>query len=103
MLRISQNLSLQQKMAPQLIQSLQLLQMSTLDLEMEIKQQMELNPLLEEGMDQEEFFPQDASLITRAILGAINGTVRWYRPTGALKSEAVAETYTTYLLRGLLR
>ena len=54
MLRISQNLSLQQKMAPQLIQSLQLLQMSTLELEMEIKQQMELNPLLEEGMDQEE-------------------------------------------------
>ena len=54
MLRISQNLSLQQKMAPQLIQSLQLLQMSTLELEMEIKQQMELNPMLEEGMEQEE-------------------------------------------------
>ena len=54
MLRIAQNLSLQQKMAPQLIQSLQLLQMSTLELELEIKQQMELNPLLEESMDIEE-------------------------------------------------
>ncbi|MBM3277745.1 MAG: RNA polymerase factor sigma-54 [Candidatus Handelsmanbacteria bacterium] len=54
MLRISQNLSLQQKMAPQLIQSLQLLQMSTLELELEIKQQMELNPLLEEGLEQRE-------------------------------------------------
>ena len=54
MLRISQNLSLQQKMAPQLIQSLQLLQMSTLELEMEIKQQMEQNPLLDEGLEQEE-------------------------------------------------
>ncbi len=54
MLRISQNLSLQQKMAPQLIQSLQLLQMSTLELELEIKQQMELNPLLEEGLEQKE-------------------------------------------------
>ena len=42
MLRISQNLSLQQKMAPQLIQSLQLLQMSTLELELKIKQEMEL-------------------------------------------------------------
>ncbi len=54
MLRIAQNLSLQQKMAPQLIQSLQLLQMSTLELELEIKQQLELNPLLEESMEQLE-------------------------------------------------
>ena len=54
MLRIAQNLSLQQKMAPQLIQSLQLLQMSTLELELEIKQQLELNPLLEESLDQFE-------------------------------------------------
>ena len=54
MLRLSQNLSLQQRMAPQLIQSLQLLQMSTLELELEIKQQMEINPLLEEVVEQEE-------------------------------------------------
>jgi len=54
MLRIAQNLSLQQKMAPKLIQSLQLLQMSTLELELEIKQQLELNPLLEETMEQRE-------------------------------------------------
>ena len=54
MLRIAQSLSLQQKMAPQLIQSLQLLQMSTLQLELEIKQQLELNPLLEESMEQLE-------------------------------------------------
>lgn len=54
MLRLSQNLSMQQRMAPQLIQSLQLLQMSTLELELEIKQQMELNPLLEETLDEVE-------------------------------------------------
>jgi RNA polymerase sigma-54 factor len=41
-------------MAPQLIQSLQLLQMSTLELKLEIKQQLELNPLLEESMEQLE-------------------------------------------------
>ena len=51
MLRISQNLSLQQKMAPQLIQSLELLQMSTLELEMEVKQQLEINTLLEESTE----------------------------------------------------
>ena len=54
MLRFSQNLSLQQRMAPQLIQSLQLLQMSTLELELEIQQQMEINPLLEETLEIEE-------------------------------------------------
>ena len=54
MLRLSQNLSLQQRMAPQLIQSLQLLQMSTLELELEIKQQMEINPLLEETLELDE-------------------------------------------------
>ena len=45
---------MQQRMAPQLIQSLQLLQMSTLELELEIQQQMEINPLLEETLEQEE-------------------------------------------------
>ena len=45
------SLRLQQKMAPQLIQSLRLLQMSALDLELEIKQQLELNPLLEEAIE----------------------------------------------------
>ena len=60
MLRLSQSLSLQQRMAPQLIQSLQLLQMSTLELELEIKQQMEINPLLEEAaeLDEEDLEPE---------------------------------------------
>ena len=47
MLRISQNLSLQQKMAPQLIQSLQLLQMSTLDVTDAIGKEMLENPFIE--------------------------------------------------------
>ena len=54
MLRILQHQTLQQKMAPQLIQSLRLLQMSTLELEMRIKQEMELNPVLEESPVVEE-------------------------------------------------
>lgn len=56
MLRPEQNtgLRLQQSMAPQLIQSLRLLQMSTLDLTLEVKQQLELNPLLEEVVELRE-------------------------------------------------
>jgi len=54
MLSLSQHLTLQQKLAPQLIQSLQLLQMPTLELELRIKQELERNPLLEESLDREE-------------------------------------------------
>ena len=44
MIRLSQTVSLQQKMAPQLIQSLRLLQMPTLELELLIQQELEMNP-----------------------------------------------------------
>lgn len=56
MIRPEQNpsLRLQQRMAPQLIQSLRLLQMSTVDLALEVKQQLELNPLLEEAVELDE-------------------------------------------------
>ncbi|MEE2659759.1 MAG: RNA polymerase factor sigma-54 [Candidatus Latescibacterota bacterium] len=90
-LRLSQSMSLQQRMAPQLIQSLQLLQMSTLELELEIKQQMELNPLLEEslaleeegettedtGESEEDKEPQDELLAEEQELPAENDEVDW--------------------------
>ena len=89
MLRPEQNTSLrlQQKMAPQLIQSLRLLQMSAPDLALEVKQQLELNPLLEEvielreegeeewlereeGIKEEEELPADMEEVDRdALLG----------------------------------
>jgi RNA polymerase sigma-54 factor len=54
MIRLAQTTSLQQKMAPQLIQSLRLLQMPTLELEQMIQQELEINPLLELTENQEE-------------------------------------------------
>lgn len=56
MIRLTQTASLQQKMAPQLIQSLRLLQMPSLELEQLIQQELEINPLLEisEEMEQDE-------------------------------------------------
>ena len=50
-LDLSQKLKLEQKLAPQLIQSLQLLQLTTLELEQLLKQELESNPLLEETTD----------------------------------------------------
>ncbi|MBK33931.1 MAG: RNA polymerase sigma-54 factor [Gemmatimonadetes bacterium] len=62
MIRLTQTASLQQKMAPQLIQSLRLLQMPTLELEQLIQQELEINPLLElneeQEQDQEEAEPE---------------------------------------------
>lgn len=50
-LDLSQKLKLEQRLAPQLIQSLQLLQLTTLELELLLKEELETNPLLEETTD----------------------------------------------------
>jgi RNA polymerase sigma-54 factor len=44
---LGMNMGLEQKLSPQMIQSLQLLQMNSLELEMAVKQELETNPLLE--------------------------------------------------------
>ncbi|NBC86425.1 MAG: RNA polymerase sigma-54 factor, partial [Bacteroidetes bacterium] len=54
MLELHQKQELQQKLSPQQIQYIKLLQLNTLDLEMRIKEELEENPLLEEGLDEEE-------------------------------------------------
>lgn len=53
MLHLSQQMRLLQKLTPQQIQYLKLLQLPTLALEQMIKTELEANPLLEEGVDDE--------------------------------------------------
>ena len=53
MLTLSQKLSQQQKLSPQQIQYQKLLQLNTLALEQRIKTELEINPILEEVMDDE--------------------------------------------------
>ena len=55
MLNLRQSQSLQQKLSPQQIQYIKLLQLPTLALEQRIKAEMEQNPLLEEGEEEDEF------------------------------------------------
>lgn len=55
MLNLNQRQSLQQKLSPQQIQYIKLLQLPTLALEQRIKAELETNPLLEEGEEEEEF------------------------------------------------
>lgn len=54
MLNLQQKQSLQQKLSPQQIQYIKLLQLPTLALEQRIKAEMEINPLLEEGEEELE-------------------------------------------------
>ncbi|MGB3543421.1 RNA polymerase factor sigma-54 [Rubrivirga sp.] len=61
MLNLRQNQSLQQKLSPQQIQYIKLLQLPTLALEQRIKAEMEQNPLLEEGEEEDEFQGEDTS------------------------------------------
>lgn len=54
MLKQSMSQKLLQKLSPQQIQLMKLLQVPTMELEQRIKEEMEINPALEEGADQDE-------------------------------------------------
>ncbi|NNF05006.1 MAG: RNA polymerase factor sigma-54 [Rhodothermales bacterium] len=54
MLNLQQKQSLQQKLSPQQIQYIKLLQLPTLALEQRIKSELEANPMLEEGEEQDD-------------------------------------------------
>ncbi len=60
MLNLQQKQSLQQKLSPQQIQYIKLLQLPTLALEQRIKEELETNPVLEEGEEEDEEILTDA-------------------------------------------
>ena len=58
--------------------------------------------LVVEGVKAGEFAPGDPALVTRAMLGAVNWTARWYRHDGAQSVAEIADSLSDYLVRGLL-
>lgn len=58
--------------------------------------------LIASGMRTGEFVSGDAALVARAVLGALNWSVQWFRPDGELTAEEIAEQLADYLIRGLL-
>jgi RNA polymerase sigma-54 factor len=64
MLNLTQRQTLQQKLTPAQVQYLKILQLPVLQLEQTIKDELEINPLLEEGMEQEE----DLEFDTEAVI-----------------------------------
>ncbi|MEO0334470.1 MAG: RNA polymerase sigma-54 factor, partial [Bacteroidota bacterium] len=60
MQKLGLNQTLSQRLSPQQIQFIKLLQIPTSELEARIEQELEVNPALEEGRDQEEEIPAQA-------------------------------------------
>lgn len=61
-----------------------------------------LRGCVERGMRTRQFARTDAPIATQAVLGAVNGTVQWYRPRGRMSLDRIARTFATQLVRGLL-
>ena len=57
--------------------------------------------IVAEGMKRGEFARGDAALVTRAMLGAVNWTARWYRPDGPQSVDEIADGLAEYLVKGL--
>jgi AcrR family transcriptional regulator len=58
--------------------------------------------LIAAGSRSGEFVSCDPALAARAILGALNWSVRWFNPEGPLTAAEIAEDLADYLIRGLL-
>lgn len=62
-----------------------------------------LRRVLLQGMRSGVFRRASAKLIALAILGAINWSIKWYRPDGPQGADEIASVFADYLVRGLRR
>jgi len=62
-----------------------------------------IRSLLEAGIASGELRAVDARLATLALLGALNWTVKWFRPDGRKSAAEVGGEFADLLLGGLLR
>jgi AcrR family transcriptional regulator len=58
--------------------------------------------LLEEGMAAGVFRPTDPKVSALAILGAVNWTVKWFRPEGGKTAREIGREQAELLVRGVL-
>jgi AcrR family transcriptional regulator len=60
-----------------------------------------IRELISAGVRKKELATCDPDLVTRAILGALNWTARWFRPEGKRSAASLAEDLGAYLVRGV--
>jgi len=60
--------------------------------------------IIEQGIAEGHFDPAtDPGVATNTLFEVLNGTIRWFRPTGRLSHDDVGTFYKTLVLRGLSR
>jgi AcrR family transcriptional regulator len=57
--------------------------------------------LVDAGVRAGDLAATDSALVTRAMLGAVNWTVTWFRPEGRQAAEMLASAIASYLVRGV--
>jgi AcrR family transcriptional regulator len=58
--------------------------------------------LIDEGISRGIFRPMDSKVAALAILGAVNWTVKWFRPEGGKTAREIGRELADLLVRGLL-
>lgn len=59
--------------------------------------------VVEAGVRSRVFGPCDPKLAALAILGALNWAAKWYRPEGPQSVDDISKTFSSILIRGLLK
>jgi AcrR family transcriptional regulator len=57
--------------------------------------------VVSQGMRTGAFRKRDPKLVTLAMLGAINWTIKWYRPEGRQSAARISREFADYLIKGL--
>jgi hypothetical protein len=57
--------------------------------------------MISDGITAGTFVAGDAALVARAMLGALNWVVTWYRPDGLHAPSHIASEMANYLVRGI--
>ena len=60
-----------------------------------------LRRLIADGIRAGELVDMPPAIVARAMLGAMNWTVTWFRPEGAETAAAVGEVIARFLVRGI--
>jgi AcrR family transcriptional regulator len=60
-----------------------------------------LRRIIADGIAAGELADMDPALVARAMLGAMNWTVTWFRPEGPGSAAAVGDVISRYLVRGV--
>ena len=60
-----------------------------------------LRRLIAEGIRSGELVDMDPAIVARAMLGAMNWTVTWFRPEGADTAAVVGDVISRFLVRGI--